>query len=625
MNENDGDDQEQNINLNQKSTQQSQKQSGIGVRLQKSKLRDNKKNKDNIINNLDADQKVGSFKPVILSEDSIFVVKGDELPALLLNLVSTKQKTFTFQAATVANASQQQKQSKSAKAKFKPSQLDQINPTIGTTTNNQQLSLNIPSKLLSPTSADNGMSNLKFIGAAAQPKKVQLTLQVPQPVQEKENISISVVNQQNPLTVFNKTPRVITIESISGFRSILSNLLYGGTFLNHNSDFSLFDAHARFHFNISVAAVPSNILQGLTDNKDTFDGNTQQSLSIQISNMKQDKNINQQSQSWFESIAFCNIPELLLQDTGPIDIEQIIRHIHQSQNEQRSTVNKKEKYEILEEMGISDINEITENPNVLLDILQKDKQQKEEMKQAQNSPALQVKKKSRLSIMQSENRNTKLLLQEKQKKQETYKIQNKLQSGSEDIIRIPIDTAPLQASPIAVYDCADLLLPLTVSPYYSNSTGVKYFSVALVAIDGSFQASSQIALQQRMKIKILTKREKGQELIESNIHSSQIQLSQLMNGQDFSVGNKTQVARSISPIGDVKTLDGNSIQTQLPRKTSKSNYQSANKTRRDPLLRQAKSQQDYVIKLIQILSEILLKLPSPIGQNKLQLRTQQQK
>ncbi|KAA6309549.1 MAG: hypothetical protein EZS28_056489, partial [Streblomastix strix] len=61
---------------------------------------------------------------------------------------------------------------------------------------------------------------------------------------------------------------------------------------------------------------------------------------------------------------------------------------------------------------------------------------------------------------------------------------------------------------------ADLLLPLTVSPYYSNSTGVKYFSVALVAIDGSFQASSQIALQQRMKIKILTKREKGQELIE---------------------------------------------------------------------------------------------------------------
>ncbi|KAA6342930.1 MAG: hypothetical protein EZS28_052352, partial [Streblomastix strix] len=234
MNEIDGDDQEQNINLNQKSTQQSQKQSGIGGRLQKSKLRDNKKNKDNIINNLDADQKVGSFKPVILSEDSIFVVKGDELPALLLNLVSTKQKTFTFQAATVANASQQQKQSKSAKAKFKPSQLDQVNTTISTTTNNQQLSLNIPSKLLSPTSADNGMSNLKFIGAAAQPKKVQLTLQVPQPVQEKENISISVINQQNPLTVFNKTPRVITIESISGFRSILSNLLYGGTFLNHN-------------------------------------------------------------------------------------------------------------------------------------------------------------------------------------------------------------------------------------------------------------------------------------------------------------------------------------------------------------------------------------------------------
>ncbi|KAA6354718.1 MAG: hypothetical protein EZS28_049755, partial [Streblomastix strix] len=180
-------------------------------------------------------------------------------------------------------------------------------------------------------------------------------------------------------------------------------------------------------------------------------------------------------------------------------------------------------------------------------------------------------------------------------------------------------------SPIAVYDCADLLLPLTVSPYYSNSTGVKYFSVALVAIDGSFQASSQIALQQRMKIKILTKREKGQELIESNIHSSQIQLSQLMNGQDFSVGNKSQVTRSMSPIGNVKTQDGNSIQTQLPRKTSKSSYQSANKTRQDPLLRQAKSQQDYVKKLIQILSEILLKLPSPIGQNKLQLRTQQQK
>jgi hypothetical protein len=33
----------------------------------------------------------------------MFVVKGDDLPALLLNLVSTKQKTFTFQAISVKN------------------------------------------------------------------------------------------------------------------------------------------------------------------------------------------------------------------------------------------------------------------------------------------------------------------------------------------------------------------------------------------------------------------------------------------------------------------------------------------------------------------------------------------